>query len=83
MTNGQFPAIPRKERRKLLRFINREYTKKGRPPSIREIQDYLELSSTSVASYRVDNLTKDGYLEKEPEVARGLKITPDGMEFMG
>jgi len=47
----------------------------GYPPSIREIGAAAGISSTSVVSYNLRHLEEKGYLSRDREVSRGLKLT--------
>jgi len=67
----------------ILRFINKHTKEKGWPPTVREIQTALDISSTSVVSYHINSLKNDGYLVKTDEQqARALALTPDGRMHM-
>jgi len=77
-----FDPIPDKDTRAWLKYIEKEYRTKGRPPSIREIQKKFSISSTSVVNYRLEKMEHEGYLNREPYVARGLKLTDHGKRFM-
>lgn len=46
----------------------------GVPPSIRDIMEELDLSSTSVARYYMSNLERRGKIEITPRVARGIRV---------
>jgi repressor LexA len=48
---------------------------KGRPPTIREIGLAVGISSTSVVNYNLNILEKAGYISREKEVSRGLRLT--------
>ncbi len=51
------------------------YTEKhGYPPTIREICDRANLSSTSVANYYLERLEEKGYIERDRGVSRGLRV---------
>jgi repressor LexA len=65
-------AAPR--RMAVLAFIAAYATANGFPPSVREITDALNLSSTSVAAYHLAVLADQGRLERTPHVARGLRV---------
>ena len=43
----------------------------------------LKVSSTSVVNYNLARLAERGLLEREPEVSRGLRLTKQGLEFLG
>jgi repressor LexA len=55
----------------VLEKFNDEY---GYPPSIREICNQANISSTSVANYYLDRLEKLGYIERDRRVSRGLRL---------
>ena len=78
-----FATIPRKDKVKWMKFINDFVKTKGWPPSVREIQKRFRVSSTSVVSYRLSRLEKDGYLHREHGITRGLRITEEGFNFLG
>jgi len=54
----------------------------GRPPSIREICQKVNISSTSVVNYYLDQLKKMGYLERDERVSRGLRLTEKVSEII-
>ena len=60
---------------KVLEFVNDYQTRYGRPPSIREIGEKVNISSTSVVNYYLLQLEKMGYLERDNRVSRGMRLT--------
>jgi repressor LexA len=50
----------------------------GWPPSRREMQQALGLSSTSHVAYYLESLEQQGYVHCEPYVSRGVTLTPQG-----
>lgn len=66
----------------ILKFIDKYTRKKGWPPTVRDIQSGLDISSTSVVSYHIKALIGDGYLIKGESQARALALTPDGRMYM-
>ena len=60
--------------RKILEFIKGFMEERGYSPSIREIVKGCGLSSTSVAEYNLRVLEREGYIEREREISRGIKI---------
>ena len=66
-------ALSRKQRQ-AVEFISRFVTKKGYPPTIRDIVAGCNLSSTSVASYNLKILEKLGYIRRQREVSRGIEL---------
>ena len=47
----------------------------GRPPTIREIGTAAEISSTSVVNYNLTKLSEKGFIHRDAEVSRGLRMT--------
>jgi repressor LexA len=60
---------------KILEFLNEYVEENGYPPSIREIGAAAGISSTSVVSYNLSRLEEQGYISRDPDVSRGLKLT--------
>ena len=46
-----------------------------RPPTIREIGKAVGINSTSVVNYNLGKLEEKGYLDRDPDVSRGLRLT--------
>lgn len=61
--------------RKMLDYIWQAIQEFGRPPTIREIGEAVKISSTSVVNYNLTKLSEKGYLDRDPEVSRGLRFT--------
>ncbi len=61
--------------RNILEFLNEYVEENGYPPSIREIGAATGTSSTSVVSYNLKRLEERGYLSRDRQVSRGLKLT--------
>jgi repressor LexA len=67
---------------RVLEFLTRYQSEHGRPPSIREIGDAAEISSTSVVNYYLEQLEKMGYIERDGRVSRGLRLTDKVQEVV-
>ena len=61
--------------RKMLDFIRMFSLQNGYPPSIREIGEAVDISSTSVVNYNLNRLVEQGYLDRDQNVSRGLRLT--------
>ncbi|HHX65471.1 MAG TPA: transcriptional repressor LexA [Chloroflexi bacterium] len=59
---------------KILEMIRDFMADCGYPPTIREIGEAVGISSTSVVSYNLDVLQRKGYLSRNREVSRGLRL---------
>jgi repressor LexA len=61
----------------ILKFLIEYVEENGYPPSIREIGAAADISSTSVVSYNLQRLEEKGYISRDREVSRGLKLTAE------
>ncbi len=60
--------------RKILDFL-REYQAENKyPPSIREIGEKTGISSTSVVNYYLDQLEREGLIERDRGISRGVRL---------
>ncbi len=59
---------------KIYEFITKFTREKGRPPTIREIGRHVGISSTSVVNYNLNILVREGLIQREKEVSRGLRV---------
>jgi repressor LexA len=57
---------------KIMDFIIQRYDE-GFPPSIREIGEAAEISSTSVVTYYLKQLTEMGLIERDPKYSRAVR----------
>lgn len=58
----------------ILNYIQGFVDEHGYPPAIRQIQDSLNISSTSVVAYNLKALETKGVLQREGKVSRGIKL---------
>ena len=61
-------------RQRILDFIHEFIEENGIPPTVRDIQRACDVSSTSVVDYNLHKLRQDGYLNRRPDVARGIEL---------
>ncbi len=61
-------------RHQILEFIQGFISENGIPPTIRDIQRACDISSTSVVDYNLHRLREGGYLNRRPDVARGIEL---------
>lgn len=61
-------------RQQILEFIQDFIQENGIPPTVRDIQKSCNVSSTSVVDYNLRLLDRDGYLNRRPDVARGIEL---------
>lgn len=62
------------KRQRILDFIREFLEENGIPPTVRDIQKACDISSTSVVDYNLKILERDGYLNRRPDVARGIEL---------
>jgi repressor LexA len=60
--------------KKILEVIEYFQINVGYPPSIREICDQANISSTSVVNYYLDQLQEMEYIQREGRVSRGIRL---------
>ncbi len=61
--------------RRMLEFIQRFTEDNGYPPSIRDIGNAVGITSTSVVNYNLNRLVEEGYLGRDQNVSRGIRLT--------
>jgi len=66
------------DRQKRILETIREFTaENGYPPTIRQLGEAAGISSTSVVSYNLAILQRKGYLSRDREVSRGLRLAEE------
>jgi len=60
------------KQRRIIGFLDRFIADRGYPPSIRDIQNGCDISSTSVVDYNLNILEERGYIRRHSEVSRGI-----------
>jgi repressor LexA len=59
----------------ILQFIRRFLAEHRFPPTIREIGEEVGISSTSVVNYNLNALEKKGFIVRDKNVSRGLRLS--------
>jgi repressor LexA len=60
--------------KKILKFLEKFQAENGYPPSIREIGENTNISSTSVVNYYLNQLEEMNFIERESNVSRGIRL---------
>ena len=68
-----------KREQAILKFIEKQIRDKGYPPSVREIGKAVGLSSTATVHSYIAKLTQKGYIKKEDQKGRTLKVLKGGL----
>lgn len=68
--------------RKILEVLENFQEENGYPPSIREICNQTDISSTSVVNYYLEQLSDMGYIERDSRVSRGIRLVTPLSEVM-
>lgn len=71
MTRGVKPTI---DRTAVYAYIVRHMVDNQRPPTLRNIQADLEMSSTSVVAYILRELELEGKIEHDQQKAGGIRL---------
>jgi repressor LexA len=58
----------------ILDFIETFLNRNAYPPTIREIQKELDISSTSVVDYNLNALEERGYIRRNRHISRGIEL---------
>lgn len=67
----------------VLRFIHERVEIKGYPPTVREIGEAVNLSSTSTVHGHLSRLEKKGWIQRDPTKPRAIELTLTGLEKIG
>ncbi|MEJ2557936.1 MAG: transcriptional repressor LexA [Anaerolineae bacterium] len=68
---------------KILEFIKSFTLDNGYPPTIREIGQAVNISSTSVVNYNLNALQKEGHIMRDRTVSRGIRLAQGLEELRG
>ena len=63
----------------ILQFIERFLDENDYPPSIRDIQSELDISSTSVVDYNLKALEARGLIRRNSKISRGIELVNRGV----
>ncbi len=63
---------------RMLEFIEQYVEEHGYPPSMRDIGRAVGISSTSVVDYNLNILVREGYLQRDERVSRGIELVGRG-----
>lgn len=69
--------------KRILQVLEQFQEENGYPPSIREICDMADISSTSVVNYYLDQLQEMNYIERDNRVSRGIRLLQPLSELEG
>ena len=72
------PELNKREKA-ILKFIEKQIMTQGYPPSVREIGKAVGLSSTATVHGYLAKLTKKGYIKKEDQKGRTLRVLKGGL----
>ena len=59
---------------KIFNFLKDFILEKDYPPSIRDIQNHCDISSTSVVDYNLKKLEEKGLIRRDKEISRGIEL---------
>ncbi|MBT5775162.1 MAG: repressor LexA [Dehalococcoidia bacterium] len=73
MADSQFEELSAKQQG-IFRFLQEFIDQHDYPPSIRDIQNGCDISSTSVVDYNLKRLEEKGFIRRDREVSRGIEL---------
>ena len=62
------------KKERIFEYIRKEISLRGFPPTIREIGERFDISSTNGVRYFLDRLEKEGLIKRRSRTARGIEI---------
>ena len=71
------------KQQQILEFIGSHIREHRRPPTNREIGRKMDIGSTGHIDYHLTALDKKGFLVRDPNTARGVRLTPEGEMALG
>jgi repressor LexA len=72
-----------KRQLQVLQFIYDSVESQGYPPTVREIGEAVDLSSTSTVHGHLSRLEKKGWLYRDPTKPRAMEVTAEGLAALG
>lgn len=72
------PTALNKREKAILKYIEKQVNANGYPPSVREIGKAVDLKSTATVHGYLESLEKKGYIKKESQKGRTLKLLKGG-----
>lgn len=69
------------KKERIYEYIRQEVALRGLPPTIRQIGERFDISSTNGVRYFLDRLERDGLIKRQSRTARGIEIV--GREMVG
>jgi repressor LexA len=70
-------------KREIYSFIRDEISTRGRPPTIREIGEKFNISSTNGVRYFLDKLESEGLIKRLAKTARGISLVYEDARGVG
>lgn len=70
-----------KRQQAILEYIAKYTQRHSRPPTIREIGEAVDISSTSVVTYNLNKLVEKDLVSRDREVSRGISLTEKAHEM--
>ena len=80
MRTKRNPNTLNKREEDILRFLEKEINQNGYPPSVREICKAVGLSSTATVHGYLKSLREKGYISKEDQKGRALRLLKGGLD---
>jgi repressor LexA len=73
------PLSPK--RQKILRFISGYITLNHEPPTMKEIGEEFQMTSSASVSNNLTVIEREGFIKRTPNVSRGIQLVEQEKEF--
>ena len=70
------------KKERIFEYIRQEVSLRGLPPTIREIGERFDISSTNGVRYFLNRLESEGLIKRQSRTARGIEIGGRSLWFM-
>ena len=68
-----------KTRLRILNFVRTFLQERGYAPTVRDIVRGCGISTSSVVQYHLNRLEKEGYIRRDPQVFRSIRLVEEGL----
>jgi len=68
-------------RRRILNYIEQFLDERGYAPTVRDIMKGCKVSTTSVVQHHLNQLEKEGFIQRDPNVFRSIRLVKRGSDI--
>ncbi|MBN2238164.1 MAG: transcriptional repressor LexA [Dehalococcoidales bacterium] len=71
------------KQKNIIEFVKRFWKDNSYPPTVRDILNGCNISSTSVVDYNLTILEREGYIRRHPGISRGIELVNNELNSAG